>query len=177
VTVAGALGSILAGGLMAWFADTRQVFLILPAWLPARMALNAIDGMLAREFRQKSTLGGYLNEIGDVLSDAALYAPFALVTPFTWPGIGLLIVLSIITELAGALGPTLGASRGYEGPMGKSDRALVFGLLGLWVGSSTALPPSAAWGVPILAALLLVTIANRVRGGIIEVENGGTRPC
>ena len=46
------------------------------------MALNAIDGMLAREFGQKSALGGYLNEIGDVVSDAALYAPFALVAPF-----------------------------------------------------------------------------------------------
>ena len=42
------------------------------------MALNAIDGMLAREFNQKSRLGGYLNEITDVVSDAALYLPLLL---------------------------------------------------------------------------------------------------
>jgi CDP-diacylglycerol--glycerol-3-phosphate 3-phosphatidyltransferase len=177
VTVAAALGSILAGGLMASFADEPRVFLILPVWLPARMALNAVDGMLARDFHQKSTLGGYLNEIGDVVSDAALYAPLALVAPFGWPGISLLIALSITTELAGAMSPMLGASRRYDGPMGKSDRAVVFGLLGLWIGSSVPLPESLAWGVPILAALLAATIVNRVRGGIVEIENGGTRKC
>ena len=31
----------------------------------------------------------------------------------------------------------VGASRRYDGPMGKSDRAFVFGALGLWVGLAT----------------------------------------
>jgi CDP-diacylglycerol--glycerol-3-phosphate 3-phosphatidyltransferase len=39
------------------------------------MALNAIDGMLAKEFALKSRLGAMLNELGDVFSDAALYLP------------------------------------------------------------------------------------------------------
>jgi CDP-diacylglycerol--glycerol-3-phosphate 3-phosphatidyltransferase len=177
VTVAAACGSILVGGLMASLAETRHVFLCLPAWLPVRMALNAVDGMLAREFGRKTTIGGYLNEIGDVVSDAALYAPLALVAPFSWPAIALLLILSLIAELAGALGPTLGAGRRYDGPMGKSDRAVVFGALGLWIGTSHALPASAVWGVPILAALLAATIANRVRGGILEVEKEAVRPC
>ena len=64
--------------IVMWNADERLVFLLMPLWLFVRMALNAIDGMLAREFGQKSRLGAYLNEIGDVVSDAALYAPFAL---------------------------------------------------------------------------------------------------
>ena len=50
------------------------------------MAFNAIDGMLAREFGQKSRLGAYLNELTDVVSDAALYLPFAWLPPF--PGSG-----------------------------------------------------------------------------------------
>ena len=86
VTIVAALGSILVGGVLAWRSDSRAVFLLIPVWLLVRMALNAIDGMLAREFDQKSVLGGYLNEIGDVVSDAALYAPFALVPPFGSPG-------------------------------------------------------------------------------------------
>ena len=36
----------------------------------------------------------------------------------------------LITEFAGVLGPMVGASRRYDGPMGKSDRAFVFGALG-----------------------------------------------
>ena len=58
VTIVAALGSVLAGAVTAFLADSRPVFLIIPAWLLARMALNAIDGMLAREFHQKSVLGG-----------------------------------------------------------------------------------------------------------------------
>jgi 1-acyl-sn-glycerol-3-phosphate acyltransferase len=47
---------------------------ILSAWMLARMALNAVDGMLARDFGLKSPLGAFLNELTDVLSDAALTA-------------------------------------------------------------------------------------------------------
>jgi CDP-diacylglycerol--glycerol-3-phosphate 3-phosphatidyltransferase len=177
VTIVAALGSVLAGAVTAWLADWRPVFFIIPVWLLARMALNAIDGMLAREFHQKSVLGGYLNEIGDVLSDAALYAPFALVAPFGSLGIGVVIVFSIMTEFAGALGPTMGASRRYDGPMGKSDRAVVFGALGLWVGSSAPLPAWLGWAMPMVAALLVLTVANRVRAGIREAERAGSPQC
>jgi CDP-diacylglycerol--glycerol-3-phosphate 3-phosphatidyltransferase len=177
VTIVAALGSIAAGAVTAWRAGSRGVFLVIPAWMLARMALNAIDGMLARDFHQKSVLGGYLNEIGDVVSDAALYAPFALVAPFGSPGLGLVIVLSILTEFAGALGPTMGASRRYDGPMGKSDRAVVFGALGLWVGCSAPMPAWLGWAVPLLAALLVITGVNRIRSGIDEAASGGSPQC
>ena len=171
VTVAAAAGSI-AIGIAVSQADWPSVFLVIPVWLFARMALNAIDGMLAREFHQKSVLGGYLNEIGDVVSDAALYAPFAHVAPFGPSGIGVLIVLSILTEFAGVLGPAMGASRRYDGPMGKSDRAFVFGALGLWVGLSGPMPAWVGWIVPVLAILLVLTIVNRIRAGISEAGRG-----
>jgi phosphatidylglycerophosphate synthase len=174
VTILAALGSVLVGAVAAWRADSRRVFLIIPVWLLARMALNAIDGMLAREFHQHSVLGGYLNEIADAVSDAALYAPFALVAPFGWPGIGLVIVLSIVAEFAGALGPTMGASRRYDGPMGKSDRAVVFGALGLWIGSLAPMPAWLGWAAPVLAALLVLTVVNRVRAGVREARNAGS---
>src|SRR6476659_7781790 len=103
VTVAAALASVAIGAALS-LADSRRLFLILPVWLFARMALNAIDGMIAREFRQTSVLGAYLNEIGDVVSDAALYAPFARIQPFRPSGIALVIVLSMVTEFGGLLG-------------------------------------------------------------------------
>ena len=63
--------------------------------------------------------------------------------------------------------------RRYDGPMGKSDRAFAFGALGLWIGLSGALPSWAAWAMPLLAALLAITIVNRVRHGLAEREGGG----
>src|SRR5262249_6588666 len=134
VTVAAAVGSVAVACVVAWLAEQRAIFLLLPLWLLIRMGLNAVDGMLAREFGQQSRLGAYLNEICDVVSDAALYAPFAVVEPFGLLGIGLVILLAALAEFAGVLGPMVGAARRYDGPMGKSDRALVFGALGLWIG-------------------------------------------
>lgn len=170
VTVAAAVGSLAVGLLVGNLVEDRALFLLLSLWLLARMALNAIDGMLAREFRQQSRLGAYLNELGDVVSDAALYAPFALVPPFGPAGVGSVIVLAALSEFAGALGPMIGVSRHYDGPMGKSDRAVVFGALGLWLGLGGTLPGWLGWLMPLIAGLLVLTIANRVRGGLAEAS-------
>jgi CDP-diacylglycerol---glycerol-3-phosphate 3-phosphatidyltransferase len=167
VTLAAAVVSVAVGAFVASRPDTR-VFLLIPVWMFVRMAFNAIDGMLAREFGQQSRLGAYLNELTDVVADTALYAPFALLAPFAPAWVALVIVLSVISEYAGSLGATVGASRRYDGPMGKSDRAFVFGALGLWVGLASPLPAWATFVMPALAALLVLTIINRVRGGLNE---------
>ena len=168
VTLAAAFGSVAVGLFVVAHVDTAPVFLLLPVWLAIRMALNAIDGMLAREFRQQSRLGAYLNELGDVVSDAALYAPFALVPPFGAAATGIVVVLAVLTEFVGVLGPAVGASRRYDGPLGKSDRALLAGALGLWIGVGGALPSWFAGLMPLVGVLLVVTIANRMRAGLAE---------
>ena len=61
-----------AVGAAVALVDDPRILLLLPAALFLRMALNAIDGMLAREFGQQSKLGALLNELTDVLADAAL---------------------------------------------------------------------------------------------------------
>ena len=168
VTITAAALSIALGAYVAWRAPESTPFLWIPVWMFVRMALNALDGMLAREFGQQSRLGAYLNELGDVIADAALYAPFALIAPFAPGWVIAVIVLAVISEFAGVLGPAIGASRRYDGPMGKSDRAFVFGALGLWIGAGDKLPDWAAWLMPLVAALIVVTIFNRVRRGLAE---------
>ena len=170
VTLAAAIGSVLVALVIMGTDETRWVFLLLPLWLLLRMALNAIDGMLAREFGQQSRLGAYLNEICDVISDAVLYAPFAMVEPFGPIGIALVIFLSALTEFAGVLGPMVGASRRYDGPLGKSDRAFLFGTLGFWIGIGAPLPACLGLIVPVVAVLLAVTMVNRIRAGLREIE-------
>jgi CDP-diacylglycerol---glycerol-3-phosphate 3-phosphatidyltransferase len=172
VTLAAAAGSVAIGALVAWLAEYRPLFILIALWMPARMALNAIDGMLAREFGQKSRLGAYLNELCDVVADAALYFPFAAIWPFGPASVVTIIVLAMTSEYAGALGPMIGVERQYQGPMGKSDRATVFGLLALWVAVTRSLPDFLFWLMPIVAALLVWTIVNRVRAGL-----GGKGPA
>lgn len=167
VTIAAAAGSVLLGAALAWWGpNLPALFLLLPLWMVLRMALNALDGMLAREFGDASRLGAYLNELCDQVSDAALMLPFAFVAPFAPFWVMAVIVFSLLSEFAGVMGPMVGAERRYDGPLGKSDRALVFGALGLWLGLAGTLPGWSALIMPVLAALLVVTTVNRVRRGL-----------
>ena len=168
VTVTACVVSVALGALLCMRPEERHLFLLVPAWFLIRMAFNAVDGMLAREFGQASPLGAYLNELADVISDAALYLPFALLPGSTGWALVCVIVLAIVAELAGVLGVVVGASRRYDGPMGKSDRAFVFGLLGLLAGSGVALGAFLDWIWATLVFLILITIVNRVRRGLAE---------
>jgi CDP-diacylglycerol--glycerol-3-phosphate 3-phosphatidyltransferase len=163
VTVSAMLASLAFGAWMLLATDSRLAFLLLPVFMFVRMALNAIDGMLARQYRQQSKLGAILNEAGDVVSDAALYAPFAML-PAVQPGIILGVVfLSLLTEFVGVLGQAIGGGRRYEGPLGKSDRAVVFGALGLLIGIGAPVQPYLNPALLVMAFLLAWTVWNRAR--------------
>ena len=171
VTLTACAISVILGLILTALSEYHWLFILIPIWLFVRMALNAIDGMLAREFNQKSRLGGYLNEITDVVSDAALYLPFAFVHPFDALQIGLIIWLSALTEFCGVLGQVQGKTRRYDGPLGKSDRAFLFGVLGLVYVFVPTLPDFLYWLVWIVIILLIVTCVKRVKSGLAEVGN------
>jgi CDP-diacylglycerol--glycerol-3-phosphate 3-phosphatidyltransferase len=166
VTVAATALSVLAGASIALFPGNAPLFWILPVVLFVRMALNAIDGMMAREFGQASKLGAYLNEIGDLISDVALILPFILVAPFSAPGVVAFAIAAILVEYAGVLGVMTGGRRGYDGPFGKSDRALALGLIAALIGSGVDLPAWFGWIFPVMAALSIYTVINRIRAGL-----------
>ncbi len=169
VTLA-ALGlSALEGLLILAFAASAFPLLLLPLVLLLRMALNAIDGMLAREHGMESALGAILNELGDVLSDSLLYLPLAYVPGVPAALVVVVAVLAVVGEMAGLVGLQLGGGRRYDGPMGKSDRALVFGAIGLLLG--LGLEPG-LWLdalLSIVVLLLAVTVVNRARRALAEV--------
>jgi CDP-diacylglycerol--glycerol-3-phosphate 3-phosphatidyltransferase len=167
VTLIAATVSVAIGALLVLNPEPA-LFALVPIWMALRMAFNAVDGMLAREHGQKSALGGYLNEITDVVSDAALYVPFALIAPFSLPWLFAIIFLATLTEFAGVLGVAHGRGRNYEGPMGKSDRALLFGALGALVAVFGVLP-AWTWHIqPMTCVLLVWTVVNRIRAGLVE---------
>lgn len=168
VTIAAAALSILVGGLIALHPQSHWPLLLLPVFLFVRMALNAIDGMLAREHAMKSRLGGFLNELGDVVSDTALYLPLGLVPGIPIFAVAVAVALAGMTELAGVLAITVGAKRRYDGPMGKSDRAFSFGLLSLLLGSGVHPGVWASWFLWAVVLLLAITIINRTRKALAE---------
>lgn len=163
VTVAAFLLSVANGACILEFPEARWPLILIAPVLFARMALNAIDGMLAREHNMKTRLGAILNELGDVLSDTALYLPLATRPGFSPMLLVPAVVLSVVSEMTGVLGIQVGADRRYDGPMGKSDRAVALGLPALLVGLGVA---PGVWLTALLAlvnVLLVVTIVNRAR--------------
>ncbi|MGE8328980.1 CDP-alcohol phosphatidyltransferase family protein [Pseudomonas urmiensis] len=170
VTVCAALVSVLLGLLLAWLAHVTWLFGLIPLWMLLRMALNAVDGMLAREFGQQSKLGAYLNELSDVIADAALYLPFALLAGVSPTLVVLVVISALICEYAGVMGPLAGASRRYDGPMGKSDRAFAFGVLGAGVAFGLLSPTWINGLLLVIALLSLYTLYNRVRRGLAEAR-------
>ena len=171
VTLAAMLLSGLVGGLLYRYPSARWALFLVPLFLFLRMALNAIDGMLAREHHQKSALGAVLNELGDVVSDAALYLPFAVLPGISPVLLVLAVLLAIISEMTGVVAIQIGASRRYDGPMGKSDRAFVFGAVALALALGA---PPTAWQNMVFGAvalLLALTIINRARGALHEIKS------
>ncbi|NIL94288.1 MAG: CDP-alcohol phosphatidyltransferase family protein [Woeseiaceae bacterium] len=171
VTITAMLLSVLVGAVFALNPDARWAALLIPVWLFLRMAFNAIDGMMAREHKMQSALGGFLNELTDVISDAVLYLPFAFVAGISPQLVILIVLLALLTEMAGVVSVQVGASRRYDGPMGKSDRAFVFGLLGLLVGLGAPLLPWINWALAAVAVLTGWTIVNRVSRGLKELTD------
>jgi len=170
VTLAAMLLSIATGAAI-FYDRTPRTLLLLPVVLFIRMALNAIDGMLAREHNQKTPLGAILNELGDVLSDTALYLPLAILPIFNAPLIVLIVIFAIFTEMTGVVSTQIGASRRYDGPMGKSDRAFIFGALGLLLGFGVPVAPFIPYVLWIVLALLVLTVLNRSRCALTELRS------
>jgi len=168
VTLTSLVASIAISAALCAHSDTMLVFALLPLWLPVRTAMAALDGTLAIEFGQKSRLGGILNEVGDIVSDIALFLPLAFVAPFSAETISPLIGLIVCAEVAGIVGPLLGSDRRLEGPLGKADRTIVLAVVGAAIAIFGGLPEIAQMLLPLLYGGLVLTIWNRLRCAIAD---------
>lgn len=164
------LSTVMGLALVRWPGESVLLWL-LPPFLLLRMAFNAVDGMLAREWGQKTALGGILNEVGDAWSDAILYLPLALVGGFSALWQTAAVAIGICAEVAGLASLAVGGGRRYEGPMGKSDRAGWFSLLALWVAAGGPVDPWIPAAQMAIAALGVWTIYNRCRAAQRTIRN------
>ena len=129
ITVFTIFFSLLIGYILFLGINNSFWFIIVALGLLIRMMLNALDGMMANQFNLQSKLGEILNEIGDVISDIAIYFPFLYFEAIKSEYVILFIFLSIINEFSGVLAKLISGSRRYDGPMGKSDRAFLVGII------------------------------------------------
>jgi CDP-diacylglycerol--glycerol-3-phosphate 3-phosphatidyltransferase len=169
VTASTILLSLAAGTTVFSWPEQRWPLIMILSVMFVRLAFNHIDGMLAREHGMVTPLGEILNELSDVISDIALFLPLAAISGIApWP-VFLAVLFGVITEMAGVVGLTIGASRREDGPLSKKPRGICFAsiILAIILGE-----PPGGWMNVLLMALLplmVLTIINRVRGAIREV--------
>lgn len=171
VTILALLLSIVTGIILSIFHENKWIYILMPIVMFVRMALNAIDGVMAKKYQMKSHLGLLLNEIGDVISDLFLFIPFVYIAEDYGIGIMLFISLSIISEMAGVTVQVIGSSRRYDGPMGKSDRAFIVGFISFLIFVHLNIIPYLHFVFYVCSILMLINIYNRITKGLKEVKS------
>lgn len=157
----------LAMGIYALYGDRTIALILMPIVLLLRMALNALDGMMARQYNLQSKMGALLNEIGDVVSDIVLYYPLYVLFAMDQIWVMCFLLLSVLNEFAGLLGQALGGARRYDGPMGKSDRALVVGVLSLLFLFKAPIYWYLTWIWLVVFCLLIWSTLKRLRNAVL----------
>ena len=156
--------NIIFAGIIYKFSNYNFLYLIVPIFLFLRMALNALDGMIANKFNQKTKIGVFYNEAGDVISDTVFFYVFLRIIGVNEVYNLLFIFLSALSEYIGVVAVMVDNKRHYEGPMGKSDRAFLISLLAIiyfFVGNQYF------DYIMILSIFLLIfTIYNRVKSSL-----------
>ncbi|MCD8818502.1 CDP-alcohol phosphatidyltransferase family protein [Mammaliicoccus sciuri] len=171
VTILALLLSIVTGISLSIFHENKWIYILMPIVMFVRMALNAIDGVMAKKYQMKSHLGLLLNELGDVISDLFLFIPFVFIAEDYGIGIMLFISLSIISEMAGVTVQVIGSSRRYDGPMGKSDRAFIVGFISFLIFVHLNTIPYLHFVFYVCSMLMLINIYNRITNGLKEVKS------
>jgi len=159
--------SLGLGAGMYFFPQTSWMYLLIPIGLISRMMLNALDGMMARTYHLESKFGAILNELGDIISDTAIFYPMYIFFEIKIEWVLLFIFLGILNEIIGILGLALINERRYDGPMGKSDRALLVGLVCLLLFFGL---PITNYLNEILAGACLLLIISTIKRGLVIIR-------
>lgn len=163
LTLLALLYSICLGASFFFYLQIPFILLLIPIGLLIRMGLNALDGMMARQFHMQSKLGEILNEMGDIISDLAIILPLVILPNLNPWIIVTFGFLTMLNEFAGVLGKAITGERRYEGPMGKSDRALLIALFCLFMYIWPTVSVYGNWVFSGGIALLMVSTYARMK--------------
>lgn len=147
--------SILAGVLLCNSSERPFLAVATVPLLFARLALNALDGMLAQQTGKARAAGEILNEVSDRLADVAIFLGLTL-SPAVDKLWGLLSIISILmVSYVGILGKAVATERVYIGILGKADRMIYLMVACLFYG---LFPNWTFMGYSIFGLLLLLFI-------------------
>jgi CDP-diacylglycerol---glycerol-3-phosphate 3-phosphatidyltransferase len=138
--------------MVGWEHEWAALWAV-PVLALVRLALNALDGQVARRAGTARPWGAVLNEMGDRLADLFFLAPLALVGPVD-ARLGLAaLTLMLLSSLIGVLGQAVVGTRLTVGVFAKADRMVALALL-----YGLALTLNASW--PLTALFWLIVVGS-----------------
>lgn len=155
------LGFAALAGVLLALSGRSGWLLLVPPLLFARIACNALDGMVARLAGTARPWGTVLNETADRVADLLCFG--GLVASGALPQVVAVTLLPLVLFVSylGVIGQAAGGARRYEGPLGKADRMLALALYCVLAPVMAHAGSLVGWA---LIAGLGVTALNRLRG-------------
>lgn len=151
----------------AWWLGVAPLSLL-------RMALNALDGAVARRAGTRHRRGALLNELVDRAADLVTLCAGYLV-PVPAPLVTAAILGTLLVSFVAVAGEAVTGSRTHAGPMGKPDRALVLALSAL--GAVGVGPVALVAGFGTIACGAAATVVQRVRRVWLDAGPSDAGPC
>ena len=167
-----ALVASFNAALLLFLATNTYLSLLIPLLVFIRIALNALDGMVARlNDVEGQAWGEVLNETVDRVSDAFIFVGLAL-NPAVNTTLGLMTALIVVlTSFVAVASKAAGGGRRYDGVMGKADRMFIIGLLGVLIPFLSVSQPG-YWALIIVSAGCFETITHRLIVTHAELDDG-----
>lgn len=166
VVVSVAAGVAFAGGAAL---HRPLLWLVVPPLALIRLALNALDGAVARRTGSATPFGMAVNEIGDRVCDVALLSPLAVVVDPTL--VTTAVAGSFLTSIVGLTASVVTGRRATSGSMGKADRMLVLAAavtVAAITGSEQVLHLS-VWLIVLGTALTTLSRLHALRAEVTDV--------
>ncbi len=125
--------------------------------------IDSLHSRLPRECRRPASMGACLNEMGDVMSDAALILPFAL--PPSAPAwlVSSVAWLTLVSEIAGVLAIAFRLARRYDKHSSKRVRGSVTGVAPPHIGLGQLALALGPWLWAVYSALRPITVLERMQ--------------
>jgi len=133
INIKGVIASVIIALAIVFYPQWPILIFFIPIFAFVRTALNALDGMVARELAASSAFGEVLNEFLDRLSDVIIFGAFIFVPGVMAPLALVTVALVVLISYVGILSKAVGGPRMYAGVMGKADRMFWLGLYAIFV--------------------------------------------
>ena len=163
VTLAAVPVALLGAACLLVSPSVPVLLLAIPPLVVLRLALNLVDGSLARRTGRIHPRGELYNELGDRLADVAFLVPAAFL-PGALPIVVLLgVTASLLASYVGVTARAAGGERIYRGVLSKPGRMALLAATSVvaFVAGPANTSAWAAFG-PLLLAGGILTLVERV---------------